>query len=65
MLGSLHGGESGDAMTLELIEAARLLKIDPAHGWLETFDRTRVAALQSWRKLMELALASGATHNHD
>lgn len=63
-------------MTLELIEAARLLKIDPAHGWPDTFDHSRIAALQSWhkgmenkdwhteaanwRKLLKLAIASGA-----
>lgn len=63
-------------MTLELIEAARLLGFDPAPGWPDTFAHDRLAALQSWRngmerkdsrsktknwrELMELALASGA-----
>ncbi len=63
-------------MTLELIEAARLLGFDPATGWPGTFAHDGLAKLQSWhkgverkdwnleaanwRKLMELALASGA-----
>lgn len=63
-------------MSLELIEAARLLGFKPENGWPETFTNYGMAALQSWRKgmerkdwnqeaatwrkLIELALASGA-----
>lgn len=39
--------------TLELIEAARLLKFNAATGWPQTFAHDQLAALQSWRKGME------------
>lgn len=63
-------------MSLELIEAASLLGFKPEKGWPEAFTHAVMAALQSWRKgmerkdwnketatwrkLIELALASGA-----
>ena len=40
--------------TLELIEAAKLLRFDPANGWPETFTRHALAALHTWRKGIEL-----------
>lgn len=63
-------------MTLLLIEAARILKLDPAQGWPQTIAHDGLAALQTyregvdgttwgskartWRKALELAMASGA-----
>ena len=62
--------------TLKLIEAARLLRLDPAQGWPATLTPGQLAALQTWRegmdnktwrskastwqKLIELALTAGA-----
>lgn len=63
-------------MTLLLIEAARMLKLDPAQGWPPTITHDGLAALQTyresadnktwrskartWREALELAMASGA-----
>lgn len=63
-------------MTLLLIEAARVLRLDPAQGWPQTIAHYGLAALQTyregvdnktwrskaltWRKALELAVASGA-----
>ncbi|MGD9550533.1 MAG: hypothetical protein AB7V41_05965, partial [Burkholderiaceae bacterium] len=40
-------------MSLELIEASRLIGIKPEQGWPKTFNHKVAAALQSWRKGME------------
>ena len=63
-------------MTLLLIEAARVLRLDPAQGWPQTIAHYGLAALQTyregvdnktwrskartWREALELAVASGA-----
>ena len=39
--------------TLELIEAARLLKFNAATGWPQTFAHDKLAALQTWHKGIE------------
>ena len=39
--------------TLELIEAARLLKFNAATGWPQTFAHDKLAVLQTWRKGIE------------
>lgn len=37
-------------MTLQLVEAARILQLDPAQGWPQTITPERLGALQAWRK---------------
>ncbi len=65
----------GAHMTLLLIEAARILKLDPAQGWPQTISNYGLAALQTyregadnktwrskartWREALALAVASG------
>ena len=39
--------------TLEMIEAARLLKFNAATGWPQTFAHDKLAVLQTWRKGIE------------